>query len=225
MLATATTGPDGRFVARDVELPVWKPEPSPVPAAEEGRFQVAATAPGLRFHVASDRLLPPRRPPPVGRRERRPAANEPEAFYRGEPIAIDLAFGPPASIRGKVVNDRGRPLAGAKVQVGVCDEVRRPGSKTWSCRRVDPTETIPAERLDFNGIHALPEALLSTRTGHDGSYRIDGLPREAQFLALIDPGPEYDPFDGDDRHDRRGDPGRPQPRPRWGAGSYVRVPA
>ncbi len=193
-MATATTGPDGRFVARDVELPVWKPEPSPIPAAEEGRFQVAATAPGFGFTWHPIAAFRPADRPPAPTARPDPAAGKPEAFYRGEPIAIDLSFGPPASVRGKVVDDRGRPLAGVKVQVGACDETRRPGSKTWSCRRVDPTDEIPAGRLDFDGIRALPEALLSTRTGRDGSYRIEGLPREAQFLALIDPGPKYDPL-------------------------------
>ncbi len=224
-LATATTGPDGRFVARDVELPVWKPEPSPIPAAEEGRFQVAATAPGFGFTWHPIAAFRPADRPRAPTARPDPAARKPEAFYRGEPIAIDLSFGPSASVRGKVVDDRGRPLAGAKVQVGACDETRRPGSKTWSCRRVDPTDEIPAGRLEFDGIRALPEALLSTRTGRDGSYRIGGLPREAQFLALIDPGPEIRPTHGDDRHDRCRDPGRPQPRPRRGAGSHVRGPA
>ena len=143
--------------------------------------------------MASGRLLPARRPARVGRTKARSGANEPEAFYRGEPIAIDLTFGPPASVRGKIVDDRGRPLAGVKVQVGACD-AGRSGQKMWSCHRVDPTDAISEERRAFNGIHALPEALLSTRTGPDGSYRIDGLPREAQFLSLIDPGPEYDTF-------------------------------
>ena len=43
----------------------------------------------------------PAGPPASAARKPGPAANEPEAFYRGEPIAIDLAFGPPASAAGK----------------------------------------------------------------------------------------------------------------------------
>ena len=40
----------------------------------------------------------------------------------------------------------------------------------------------------------MPEELLITHTGPDGTYRIGGLPREAEFLCLIDPGPEYNAF-------------------------------
>ncbi len=192
-LLTTTTGPGGRFIARDVELPVWKPEPGPVPAPEEGRFQVAATASGFGFTWHPIACFRPGDRPRAASRTT-PPVNELEAFYRGEPIAIDLSFGPSASVRGKVVDDRGRPLANVKVQVGVCNAGRR-GEKMWSCRRVDPTDPAPDERREFNGIHALPESLLSTRTGPDGSYRIDGLPREAQFLARIDPGPDYEPFE------------------------------
>ena len=204
LLATATTGPDGRFVARGVELTVWKPDPSPLPGAEEGRFQVAATAPGFGFtwhEIVGYR--PGERPHAAA--AARPAANEVDTFYQGEPIAIDLAFGPAASLHGKLVDDRGRPLAGVKVQVGVIDYTRRPnGGKMWSCVRVDPTDTVPRERRAFDGVHAMPDDILSTRTGADGTYRIDGLPRETEFLTLIDPGPEYDPMEDDHRHDHQG---------------------
>jgi hypothetical protein len=64
-----------------------------------------------------------------------------------------------------------------------------------NCLRVDPAEfTTQSAKRSFNAIGSLPEAVRSTRTGPDGSYRIEGLPREAQLLTLIDPGPEYDPF-------------------------------
>jgi thiol-disulfide isomerase/thioredoxin len=194
VLATATTGPDGRYIAGGVDLPVWKPEPGPLPAGEEGRFQVAATAAGFGFTWHTIACFRPVAPPRASERKS-PPVNGLEAFYRGEPIAIDLSFGPPASVRGKVVDDRGRPLANANVQVGVCNAGRR-GQRMWSCRRVDPKDPAPDERREFNGIHALPESLLSTRTGPDGSYRIDGLPRETQLLSRIDPGPDYEPFDG-----------------------------
>ena len=59
--------------------------------------------------------------------------------------------------------------------------------------RLLPPPRAPDPRLDFDGIHALPESLLSARTGPDGSYRIDGLPREAMLLSWIDPGPAFDP--------------------------------
>ncbi len=117
-----------------------------------------------------------------------PKVDNLEAFYRGEPIAIDLTLGPPASLRGRAVDDLGRPLAGARVQVGVVETAAGGKQRSWSCTRIQPLAEIPYERRAFSGMYAMPAALISTRTGPDGSYRIDGLPREAEFRVEIDPG-------------------------------------
>jgi RNA polymerase sigma factor (sigma-70 family) len=193
LIATARTGPDGRFELKDLPLPVLKPEPGPLPAAEEGRFQVAGTAQGFGFTWHPVRgFRPGPRPATGGKAD----ADGDTAFYEGEPIRIDLVFGAPAVLRGRVRDDQGKPLSGVPVQVGYCDDTRRPGGHgTWQCLRVDPTDgTIPYEKRAFNGIGSIPEAMRATRTGADGSFRIEGLPRETQFLTLIDPGPEYEPF-------------------------------
>jgi RNA polymerase sigma factor (sigma-70 family) len=193
LLSTAITSMDGRFGARGVKVPIWKSDPSLVLAAEEGRFQIAGTASGFGFtwHEVSSYRPTLRRPAD----EIKHSANTAEPFYQAEPIQCDLVFGPAASLHGKIKDNLGHPLGGVKVQVGVCDDPRKPGSgKTWSCARVDMTETVPRARRAFDGIHSLPEMVLSTRTNLDGTYRIDGLPREAEFLTLIDPGPEFDPM-------------------------------
>ena len=153
LLATVTTGLDGRFLARGVALPVWTPPDSPIPVAEEGRFQVAGTAPrfGMTWHeLASYR--PGARP--GGAADHR-GASDPEVFYRGEPIAIDLTFGPSASLEGKIVDDRGRPLTGIKVQVardrawrqqdGVVHS-RRPDGIRLSSSAGPSTESVPCPR-------------------------------------------------------------------------------
>ncbi len=189
LLTTATSGPDGRFVARGVKLGAEPMFGNRGP--EVGLFQVVATAPGfgLTWHevirVHPDEPRPPRGTliDPKG----------PEDLYRGEPIRVDLAFDRPASLSGRLVDDLGRPIAGVAVQVGICDDIRRSdGGKTWSCVRLDPTGKVAVERRDLKYIESLPDSWFSTRTRPDGTYRIDGLPREAQFLCLIDPGPEYE---------------------------------
>ncbi|QEH31564.1 ECF RNA polymerase sigma factor SigE [Aquisphaera giovannonii] len=195
LLATGKSDAEGRFAIRDVPLPVLTPPPGPLPSAEEGRFQVAGTAPGFGFTWHRVRGF---RPGP------RPAAAEKgdltasTAIHEGEPIRIDLTFGPPASLRGRIADDAGRPLADVPIQVGYIDEAMRPGgSGTWRCDRVDATGgAVPQDLRSFNGIGHLPASLRSARTGPDGTYRIDGLPREAELLASIDPGPEFEPFVG-----------------------------
>jgi peroxiredoxin len=187
LLATATTAADGTFRAEDVRLPVWTPEPGPVPKPAEGRFEVAASAPGFGFawlDAASYR--PALRPENAGAEEVK------GAFYQGEPIAVELVLGPPARLRGRVVDDLGQPVAGVKVQVGFTDDERRPhGGGTWYCAKLDRDDGADHE---FNGIEALPEALRAAQTDADGRYQLDGLPREAEFLTLIDAGSTMQPL-------------------------------
>jgi hypothetical protein len=87
-LSTVITGPDSGFVVHGVKLPIWKPDPGPVLAAEEGRFQVAGTASGFGFtwHEASSYRPVPR--PPAA--EIKPGANTAKVFYQDEPIQADL---------------------------------------------------------------------------------------------------------------------------------------
>ena len=190
LLTTLTTGQDGRFIARGVELSATPR--SGRSGVAMGQFQVAATAPGfgLTWHEVN-RVRPA---------ERRPStstyltAMEPETFYQGEPIRVDLALDLPATVRGRLVDDLGRPLAGVEVRFGIRDNIRQlGGDTTWSCVRLDPTDAIPEGRRDFPYIASLPEAIRSARTRPDGTYWIDGLPREAQFFCAINPGPDYEP--------------------------------
>ena len=52
----------------------------------------------------------------------------------------------------------------------------------------------PDEPFAFGGIALIPESITSTRTGPDGTYRLDGLPRECQLWFQIDPGHGYEPY-------------------------------
>jgi hypothetical protein len=212
IVATLTTGPDGRYVARDVELRVWAPDRSrsndledgvkrlnfhaPPPQLEaESRFQVAGTAPGFGFTWSRPACYLPekRRPPEPATEKLKQIYRE---LYRDDPFEFDLVFRPPASIHGKVVDDRARPLGGATVQFGAIDDICAPGpgrgrGREWFCLRMDPR---PDESMLFDGIALIPESITSTRTGPDGTYRLDGLPRECQAMFQIDPGHGYEPY-------------------------------
>jgi hypothetical protein len=229
-VATLTTGPDGRYVARDVELRVWAPDPSrpndlevndgvrrsifglrPTQRYAESRFQVAGTAPGFGLTWSWPACYMPekRRPRDYGSEpiEEVLKQHDFKQLYRGEPFEFDLVFRPPASIRGKVVDDRGRPLGGAKVQFGATDSIWAPDPgrrrvRESACQRVDQRPPEPFEGIaprlvgepsTFVGIALMPESITSTRTGPDGTYRLDGLPRECVLSFQSDTGHGYEP--------------------------------
>ena len=187
VLGRATSGADGRFVLVDLPLPVLPPAPGAIPRPAEGRFEVAGSAPGRAFAWHATQSYRPTAPP-AGPRPGAPGL----AFSAGEPIVADLVFGPPARVRGRVVDDAGRPVAGAKVQFGFVDDTRIPdGSGMWYCAAIDPAG---GDEPTFNGIGSLPEAVRATRTDADGRYEIDSLPREAKLTVLIAQDPSLDPY-------------------------------
>lgn len=186
VLGRAVAGPDGRFALRDVALPVLPPEPGPIPRPTEGKFEVAGSAPGRGFTWHAVQSFRPVSPPTDAAPDEQGTVS-----YAGQPITADLLFGPPARIHGRIIDDRGRPVAGAKVQVGLIDNTRNPsGSGTWSCVAINPKG---GDEPSFHGVGSLPEGVRSARTDADGRYSLDGLPREAKMLALIDQDPTLEP--------------------------------
>jgi peroxiredoxin/protocatechuate 3,4-dioxygenase beta subunit len=187
VLGRAMSGPDGRFVLAELGLPVLAGEPGAIPRPAEGRFDVAGWTAGRAFGWHTVQSYRP---------EPRPAATKPseagQTFYEGEPITSDLTLGLPARVHGRVVDDRGRPVAGAKVQVGYIDDVRRPGG--WGTWRCVPVDADGEPDRGFNGISLLPEVLRTTHTDADGRYAIGGLPRDVSLLTLIDVDSTYEPF-------------------------------
>lgn len=182
-----TTRPDGRFVLERVPVVVITPQPGPIPKPTEGAFELSGWTPGHSFTWHERQSY---RPVP---RPANPKAEEAgRVFYERQPIESNFVFGPPVRLRGRIVDDQGRPIAGAKIQVGFNDSVRNPeGSGMWNCLAINP---IGGEETQFNGIRYLPEARRSARSDAQGNYVIEGLPREAKLLTLIDYQPSYEPL-------------------------------
>ncbi len=188
VLGRGVSGPDGKFILRDLPLPVLQPDPGPIPKAAEGKFEVAGTAAGFGFTWHADQSYRPSTKPADFKQ------TAPELVtFAGEPIISNLTFGPPARVHGRIIDDQGRPMSGAKVQFGYIDSLRNPdGSGMWNCSAINPAG---GDELQFGGIVSLPESMRSTRTDADGRYSVDGLPREVKLITLIDRDPTLEPFE------------------------------
>ncbi len=188
VLGRATADRDGRYLIRDLPLPVLPPEPGPIARAAEGKFEVAGSAPGLAF---TWHAIQSYRPEPAPADRAQPPSDL--VIFPGQPVVADLVFGPPARIRGRVTDDQGRPVTGARVQVGYIDSTRNPGGYgMWNCAAINPEG---GDELKFNGVGSLPAEVRSTRTDADGRYELANLPREVKLLALIDHDPTVEPFE------------------------------
>ncbi|HEX7449821.1 MAG TPA: hypothetical protein VF306_19840, partial [Pirellulales bacterium] len=180
------TDEQGRYEISTASLPVRMFPPTP--EVVEGKFQVFGTAAGYGLTWHGARAFRPRPRPAEG--------GEPDvdrAYYEGEPIVNDLVFGPEAVVAGRVTDDLGRPLADAKIQLGVIDDLRRPEAKMYRLELLPDSDAAPrdADRV-FDRVSSLPEFFLSTRTDAGGRYRIGGLPRQAIFAAQATYRPNHD---------------------------------
>jgi|GEM_PF-2379761 len=186
LLGREVSGPDGRFILRALDLPVLQPNPGPIPRGAEGKFEVAGTAPGLAFTWHAVQTY---RPIPKPAESKAPVDDL--VFFSGQPIVADLVFGPPALVRGRIIDDQGRPVAGAKIQFGYTDDPRKPNGH--GIRRCSVINPAGGDELSFNGVESLPEEARTARTDAEGRYSIKSLPREVKLLTLIDQEPTVEP--------------------------------
>lgn len=179
----ATTDAAGKYALENVMLSVQTSPP--MPDVIEAKFQVFGVSDdhGFAWHGVREY-----RPRP------RPAADsEPDmdlAYYQGETIVNDLAFGPTLRFAGQVKDDLGHSIAGAKVQMGAVDYVRRPGTKMWEFHMLASDDRPLEMDGDFSSISHVPEACLTATTDTKGRFEFSHVRREASFLAAVSATPE-----------------------------------
>jgi len=186
VIAETATDAEGKYEFRKTPLPldVYDSLYSKDAKVTAGAFQVFALADGYGFtwHKKLS-FSTDARPKEDAKKDR---------SYAGEDAQADLEFDLPARVSGQIISDNGKPLVGVKVQLGYCDDPRRPqGYGTWMCRFLGKAAD-DAAAIQFDGIRWVPENNRSAVTDDKGRYEITGLRRDAQYLAAVDPGPLYD---------------------------------
>ena len=169
-LGTATTDESGSYLFRDARLPVSR-DRHDRPVA--GTFEVYGTAPGHGFAWHGMRHYQPK-PRPADRR----VAGEDYSLFQGEPLVMDLTFPPAATLRGRVVDEKGRPVADVKVKVFHCDYLDTKGKETHHNFR------------EFWSLFTAPASLSTVKTDREGRFQLEGLPKEVGFLVYVEH-PDY----------------------------------
>jgi hypothetical protein len=106
------------------------------------------------------------------------AAGEDYSLFQGEPLVMDLRFTPAAALRGRIVDERGHPVSGAKIELGHCDYLDTKHKESHHNFR------------EFWALGHAPSALRTANTGPDGRFRLEGLPSEAGFRVYVEH-PDY----------------------------------
>ena len=165
-VGTATTDAEGRYIIRGERLPVstsfggarFRREITPYAG-----FILCGLAPGLGIAWSPQQsMYAVKEPNPDDIQGRLPL---------GHPVAIDLTFPKAAILKGRVVDEDGQPVEGAKLQVLDADLLDRTGR-----------ETNNRQGYDWK---ALPGNVGRAVTARDGGFRIEGLANRACFWISV----------------------------------------
>ena len=174
--ATTTSGGDGRYEFKGIRLPV-----SPASGSREkllaGGFSLYGTAASFGFAWSGSRDYWDKDKPsdagvvPGDQRMRQGHLD----FYRNEPIVVDLGFTSASSLKGQVIDENKRPIAGAKVWLWHADYLNGDG------------KALHINEREFTGIRELLKSKeREAQTDSDGRFELGGLPAEVCFGVNVD---------------------------------------
>jgi hypothetical protein len=165
-VGTATTDAEGRFTIRDALLPVstsFGGHPFRKEITPYAGFILCGMAPGLGIAWSAQRsMYALKEPHPDDIQGRLPLDS---------PVVLDLTFPKAAVLSGKVVDEGGQPVEGAKLQVLGADLLDDHGQ-----------ETNNGQGYDWK---ALPGTVGRAVTARDGGFHIEGLADRACFWISV----------------------------------------
>jgi hypothetical protein len=164
-LGEAMTDSEGRYVFRDVALPVRAGRAGVAPS---GTFQVFGVAEGKGIAWHGMRFYHSQMRP-----ENSPISAQDHSFYQGEPLEINLAFRKAMELTGCVKNDRGNAVQDVKIYLSTLDYLE--------------TEDREYHRnfREFWAMHAAPANYREATTGADGRFVVAGLPEDSVVVVRV----------------------------------------
>lgn len=169
-LGEATTDSAGRYVFRDVALPVKRGREGSVAS---GTFQVFGVADGMGIAWHGMRFYHLQQRPETARK-----SAQDHSFYQGETIEINLAFRRAKELTGHVNDDRGKPVQNVKVYLSTLDYLDLAGREDHHNFR------------EFWAMYIAPAKYREAITGEDGRFAIAGLPEDSVVVVRVQH-PEY----------------------------------
>jgi hypothetical protein len=150
-IARATTDRKGRY-----EFAAKIPIDDDLAANRSLRTQVSGTAQGFAFTWHEVKVIPIRL-------AERKTDSPTETRYLADPQTMDLTFGRPVPLTGRVLNEVGEPVVGAEIKLRTC-----------ATASIPPGVKDPNFWTIFGG--ALAKSATTVKTDRDGHFRLAGLP-------------------------------------------------
>jgi len=166
-VAEAITDAEGHYDFHNVPLPIERA--NTVNGRDEGVFQVFGQAEGLGFAWRPEKSYFPR-PKPESLTYEPEQRDPPGRYEANDKIVLDLRFPPAARLSGTVVDDRGNPLPGVRLDIRNCE----------SLSVVD--NVVPGWTLDaLNESDSVPPSMKIRTTDAGGRFDFTGMPVDCRF--------------------------------------------
>ena len=174
-LAETKTDGKGRYELRDVDVPIEGVNKENT--SEGGSFQVYALGKGQRFAWRSTKYLLPRNGDTLVEK----AGRARRAYYAGDRAELDLRLAPLARFTGRVVDDAGVPVEGARVSLRSCRfEALDEFGNHEGFGIEDPGEFTSIEQGQ-----AVPESARVRKTDAAGQFEFTNLPRGCRLGGSV----------------------------------------
>jgi protocatechuate 3,4-dioxygenase beta subunit len=175
-IGETTTDASGRYFFRNAPLPIQRADTNS--GRDFGAFLVYGEADGHGFAWRPTKWYYPQ-----PNRDISPQiADEdyPRSFQQGEKIELDLRFAPSTTVRGRVVDSGGKPIANTELSI-------------WDCERI-PADNYRATSFNLmsnDGFELLnahvPRKMQIRRTDATGRFEFTGLPAACRFRVHVKP--------------------------------------
>lgn len=171
-IAETKADADGRYEFLNISLPIRAVQRSAL-GHDRGAFEVFGTVDGKAFAWRPLKFYYPE--PNNGRVYNTYERDVPERFYADEKIVLDLKFTESHSIKGRIVDEQGMPVAGAKLAMRLCEPLQRDDRiargivhSGHEFSAIDQPDGVPAE-------------INMRQTDDDGRFEFSGVPAECLF--------------------------------------------
>ncbi|HLA85494.1 MAG TPA: M56 family metallopeptidase [Thermoguttaceae bacterium] len=177
-LAKTRTDEQGQYAFRDVPLPIKRSDDNR--GKDKGAFLIFGRAKGYGFAWRPKKWFHPQ--PHGDTYLGGEGADMPREYQVGEKIELDLKFPSPAAIHGRIIDEHGRPIAGACLMLWDCEPIRPEGYPTKK-----KFHQLWSER-EFEILNGGVSTEMKTRmTDTDGRFVFTELPPDCRFRIDVRP--------------------------------------